>query len=132
VKVSRIQNFTNTATLNIGSVAAPKVSSIFHTKVYHGENLKKDTVDQTKELIGSILKVLLQDDVEFTVLGRVGKVDGANIRPVRICIEDADIRRKLLKKASSLTNNNKYEKIYVSPDLTSKQQEEDKNLRELV
>jgi len=88
----------------------------------------EDTVDQTKELIGSMLKVLLQDDVEFTVLGRVGKLDGAKIRPVRICIEDADIRRKLLKKASSLKNNKEYEKIYVSPDLTTKQQEEDKKL----
>jgi len=64
----------------------------------------------------------------------VGKVDGAKIRPVRICIEDADIRRKILKKANSLKDNKKFEKIYIyiSPDLTKKQQEEDKKLREIV
>jgi len=68
----------------------------------------EDTLDQTKELIISILEVLLQDSVEFTLLGRVGKVDGAKIRPVRTCIEDADIKRKIFKKASSLKGNKNF------------------------
>jgi len=57
-----------------------------------------DTVDQTKKLINSMLEILLQDSVEFTVLGQVGKVDGAKIRRVQICIEDADIRKKILNE----------------------------------
>ena len=68
--------------------------------------------------------------IEIEVKGRIGKVNDKSARPVRIEIESPEARRLILKKASTLKSNKKYEKIYVVPDLTRKQQEEDKQLRD--
>ncbi len=68
--------------------------------------------------------------IEIEVKRRIGKVNERSARSVRIKIESPAARRLILKKASTLKSNKKYEKIYVVPDLTRKQQEEDKQLRD--
>jgi hypothetical protein len=88
--------------------------------------------EKTKEFVKVLLDDLLKEEVEHTVIGRVGRVDGAKVRPVRISIEKADMKRNILKHASLLKAETKYEKVYVSPDLTRIQQEEDKKLRDMV
>jgi polyribonucleotide nucleotidyltransferase len=88
--------------------------------------------EKTKEFVKVLLDDLLKEEVEHTVVGRVGRVDGAKVRPVRIIIEKADMKRNILKHASMLKAEPKYEKVYVSPDLTRMQQEEDKKLRDKV
>ena len=65
-------------------------------------------------------------------MGRVGKVAGSKPRPVRVAIEEVDDKRKILNRAKLLKENSKYDKIYVCPDLTKKQQDEDKKLRDKV
>jgi hypothetical protein len=88
-----------------------------------------NTEEYVKELLMEITK---EEDVVFTVLGRIGKEQATKARPVRIVIEEADVKRSILKRASSLKEVKKFERVYVCPDLTRKQQEEDKKLREKV
>ena len=67
----------------------------------------EEEVGKTKDLIGYMLEELLKEDIEFTVIGRVGKADGVKIKPL-ICVEDTDNRRKILKSASTLKDVNKF------------------------
>ena len=87
----------------------------------------EEDVRKTKDFIGNMLKELLKEDIEFTVIGRVGKAEGVKIRPLRIYVEDTDNRRKLLKSSSTPKKVKKFEKIYISPDLTKKQLEDDRS-----
>ena len=94
------------------------------------EMTEKEMEDFIGEMIGTILET---EDVELKVQGRIGKkMDGEKKRPVKVEIRDAAARRKIIQKASNLKKEPKYEKIYVSPDLTRKQQEGDKALRDKV
>lgn len=69
--------------------------------------------------------------VEYKLVGRIG-VKGVKARPIRIVVVDPGHRRKLLSKARDLRDMESLSKIYVVPDLTRKQQEEDRKLREEV
>lgn len=86
---------------------------------------------RTKETIKDIFTVLGIDSADFEFEGRIGK-EGAKARPVRICIEIAEDKRNILKKARALKGDKQFEKVYICPDLTRKQQEEDKTLRDKV
>ena len=87
----------------------------------------------TKQFVAEMLSTVLEtEEVEMTVHGRLGRKESDKRRPVRVEISDAAARRTILKKATNLKKEPKYEKIYVSPDLTRKQQEIDKALRDKV
>jgi len=92
------------------------------------------TEKEMEEFIGEMLGAILEtEEAELNVQGRIGKkLDGEKRRPVKVEIRDAAVRRKIIQKASNLKKEPKYEKIYISPDLTRKQQEEDKALRDKV
>ena len=86
--------------------------------------------DKLKEYVGKMFAEMLGGEgVEFDDQGRIGKKSGKN-RPIRIRLEEDGMKFKLLKKASALKSNSEYKNIYVSPDLTRQQQEEDKKLRD--
>jgi hypothetical protein len=73
--------------------------------------------------------------VEFVVIGRIGiKGTGptAKARPVRIKVQDATHRRRLLANAKELKKMEGMERIYIVPDLTRMQQDADRKLREEV
>ena len=59
---------------------------------------------------------------------RVGKCREGFDRPVRVIFNNAEKRGLVLSKASTL-NGSEFKSIYVSPDLTPKQQLQDKTLR---
>ena len=61
----------------------------------------------------------------------IGK-PGGKPRPLRINIRIPAERRKLLYQTKRLRDMKEYEKVYISPDLTRLQQEEDKHLRDKV
>ena len=85
---------------------------------------------ETKEFVEEIFSKLLEHDmVEYEVKGRIGKVRD-KCRPVRVEVINASGRRQIMKKAKTLKEDRKFEKIFVSPDLTRKQQEENKTLRD--
>src|ERR1700690_1361930 len=85
---------------------------------------------ETREMIVAICDLLLdKDTIEFEIKGRIG-ISKDKCRPLRVEIPSAVARRQILRKARDLKNEPTFDKVYIAPDLTKKQQEEDKTLRD--
>jgi nitrogen fixation/metabolism regulation signal transduction histidine kinase len=85
-----------------------------------------------REIVLDVVNGLVPEvNVEFVIIGRIGKKGNA-ARPVRIRVEDQGHRRKLLSRAKELKGREGFQRIYIVPDLTRVQQEEDKALRDEV
>lgn len=87
--------------------------------------------------VDRILEVLVEEvDIKYEIVGRVGRVEkeggAGRCRPLRIRIEELDHKRKLLSRGKHLkvAKDDNLRKVYVAPDLTRLQQEEDKKLRD--
>lgn len=62
---------------------------------------------------------------------RIGRLSGdGKARPLRVKLNQQNIRRDILHAAPKLKDNDTYKKIFVTPDLTRKQQAADKELRD--
>jgi PHD-finger len=86
--------------------------------------------DLGKEIVDTIVKDLMEGEfVRLEFLGRVG-VKGQKVRPIRIKIESAEMRRKLLSRGKLLKEKKDWEKVFIAPDLTRMQQDKDRLLRE--
>lgn len=83
------------------------------------------------EIVQDVVNGLMTEKVEYEVMGRIG-VKGSKPRPIRIRVGDIVQKRKILASAKKLKNTVGMERIYIVPDLTWQQQEEDKKLREEV
>ena len=95
-----------------------------------GINELEENEDSTK--IESILEYLMPDiQIKYEIVGRVG-VKKDKIRPLRIKIDDHGHRTMILRRAKTLKENSQLNKIFLCPDLTRKQQEEDKIKRDEV
>ena len=85
----------------------------------------------TRNKISDLVNVIGVDASKVKYFGRVGRITSSNkARVVRVVCEDAEVRRSMLKGSNKLRNEQGYERIYVSPDLTKSQQEQDKILRD--
>ena len=94
--------------------------------------VKEGTEDKDKEMVMELMKVLgLEDADEVQVMGRIGKV-GVKPRLIRIKLVNWENRRKVMLRAKQLKDSLGFEHVYICPDLTRKQQEEDKKLRDQV
>ena len=60
---------------------------------------------------------------------RVGRLIEGKLRPVRVVIKSLDGKREILARAKHLKEHDKFKRMFISPDLTRKQQEVDKTLR---
>lgn len=83
------------------------------------------------EIVQDVINGLVDSKVAYEVLGRVGK-KGVRSRPIRVKVENSQHRRRILTCAKKLKDIAGKENIYIAPDLTRQQQEEDKTLREEV
>jgi hypothetical protein len=98
-----------------------------------------ENVDEENQTLEKIMAKLVPEAlVRFEVMGRVGRKDkdakpegGAKVRPrpVRICVEDISHRRRILARGKTLKDS-EFKDIFIVPDLTKVQQEEDKKLRD--
>lgn len=92
--------------------------------------------EQKEDLVGYIEEIIKESTggtAIFEIVGRVGKSEITDkTRPLRILMEDPVARRRILKGASSLKTKKDFDKIYIVPDHTRKQQEQDKILRDKV
>lgn len=79
-------------------------------------------------MVDSIVKEV---QIKFQVLGRIGRKSEIP-RPVRIKLVDVEDRRRVLSRARNLKKEEGMERLYIVPDLTKVQQEEDKRLRNEV
>lgn len=64
----------------------------------------------------------------ITSIERIGERKDSKIRPIRVKFRNISVRNKLLRNAVKLKDT-EFREIYLSPDLTPRQQLNDKNLR---
>lgn len=82
--------------------------------------------------VGKVLGKLVEEvAVTFEVLGRIGK-KGDKARPIRVKLRDMMDKGRILGRAKKLRNISEMSMVYVAPDLTLFQQQEDRKLREEV
>jgi hypothetical protein len=83
--------------------------------------------------IGQILEQLGQGErCQFKYIGRIGKKREGRIRPVRIEMKDMNLRRRVLSRAKTLKESMVFNRVFIVPDLTRRQQLVDRNLRDKV
>lgn len=92
------------------------------------EGSDEEDLGKIRKMVDSIVKEV---QIKFQVLGRIGRKSEIP-RPVRIKLVDVEDRRRVLSRARNLKKEEGMERLYIVPDLTKVQQEEDKRLRNEV
>ena len=64
-------------------------------------------------------------------MSRVGRFSSDKIRPIRVKLVGIESNKQILQRAKSLSSG-KFNRVFIAPDLTKKQQEHDKDLREHI
>lgn len=105
--------------------------------------MSEQNEERTVEFFKDLLAVVKhENEVEFEFRGTVGK-DTKNSPslcllffvpslPIRIVIDSGEGKRNILTKVCSLERDKKFKKVYMYPELTHKQQEEDRVLRNIL
>ena len=94
--------------------------------------LPEESEEEDRAKIGTIVNSLIEEvQIKFLVLGRIGK-KGEKPRPLRVKFENLEDKRRVLGRARNLKKTEGLDKVYVVPDLTKMQQDEDKKLRSEV
>ena len=95
--------------------------------------IKETTETEENKIITDIMETLVEEvDISYEIFGRVGRKDTSNAdkaRPLRIIIEDIGHRRLVLSRGKKLKESS-FKQVFIVPDLTRLQQEEDKKLRD--
>jgi hypothetical protein len=60
---------------------------------------------------------------------RIGRLVEGKVRPLRVMLKRLEGKKEILARAKLLKEVEKFKKMFISPDLTRKQQEKDKELR---
>ena len=97
--------------------------------VIHGvpETDAEKDIDSVAEIMGEGLH--LDFDRHVDKMMRIGRYVEGKSRPLRMSIKTLDGKREILSRAKELKDNEKFKRMYISPDLTRRQQEVDKDLR---
>lgn len=95
------------------------------------EERQRDDLGKVREILGEVMKI---EEADISNPVRLGKVGGNKPRYLRVTVVSEEKKWRILKKTKEL-NKNKDEKerkkwIYINPDYTTKQREENKALRE--
>ena len=92
------------------------------------------TKSEDQELVEELLKSGLRLDATRHIEGvqRIGRFVQGKIRPLRVAIKTFEARNEILKRARDLQNSTEFKRIFIAPDLTRKQQQIDKELRDKV
>ena len=86
--------------------------------------------NEERERVKEILKQCTGEEVEFKIVGRIGKIVTGKSRLTRFSIVEDQVRKAILKGAKNLKEKDEYKDVYIMPDLTKKQQENGKKLRD--
>lgn len=89
-----------------------------------------------KEVVEKIIETLVPETkVKIEIMGRIGRKEQNRIggemrpRPLRLNVQDFDDRKRLLSRGKKLKDS-EFAQVFVVPDLTRMQQEEDKIIRD--
>lgn len=97
--------------------------------VIHGipETDGERDVDVALEIFETGLRLDGGRHIERTM--RIGRVRSEKPRPLRIQLHSEDGKKEILSRARNLKDNEKFKRMFITPDLTRKQQVVDKELR---
>ena len=102
-------------------------------------NLEEPTDDATEDALLKTLindKLGIEDEITMTDITRLGnRRDDGLPRMLKIELQTLSMKRKILScatKLRQLPEQDKFAKVFVKPDLTKKQQQESKNLYEIL
>lgn len=84
--------------------------------------------DETK--VKDIFRELGNHSAVVLSVARIGKPSSKRSRLVRVTLSDSEMKMSILKNSKSLRSSNSYRHIFVNNDLTFKQREEQKALRD--
>ena len=75
---------------------------------------------------------IANDDVSGLIenVHRIGKVVEGRNRLIRVILSSEDCKDRVLREARQLRNASEFKNVYVNPDLTLRQRQEGKRLRE--
>jgi hypothetical protein len=102
-----------------------KYNLIFHGVV---EDETMSDADIIKHVVSHGLK--LDHTRHIEEITRIGKTVNGKVRPIRVVLRSRESKREFLQRAKDLKDDDRFKKVYITPDLTRKQQEVDKNLRD--
>jgi len=89
---------------------------------------KSKDIEAVKEMLKSGLKV--DADKHVLEVQRIGKFEQGKVRPLRVKINTLEGRTEIMTRAWTLKDSVTCKNIYISPDLTKRQQKVDKELRD--
>jgi hypothetical protein len=95
--------------------------------------IKVSTEIEERKAVETILEELIPEmEIKYEIMGRVGRQEQSIARPLRVHIQDSEQRRRILNRGKQLkaADDDMLKRIYLAPDLTRMQQEEDKKLRD--
>jgi hypothetical protein len=79
------------------------------------------------EMMDEVLHVDFTRNVDK--VERIGRLVEGRVRPLRVMLKRLEGKKEILATAKLLKEVEKFKKMFISPDLTRKQQEKDKELR---
>jgi len=84
-----------------------------------------------EDFVKELLAVVAGRDVwEVTNVSRIRRQQEGKTRPIRLAMANQDSRIEILQARPGLRKHEEYQKVFVTPDLTRKQQRNDKLLRD--
>ena len=99
--------------------------------IFHGVEESADAagdVEKVREILSKGLN--LDCERHMGEMYRIGMKKEDKVRPIRLVVKTLEGKIEIIKRAKQLKDVNDFKKIYISPDLTRKQQLEDKELRD--
>ena len=107
--------------------------------VFHGLKEGKDSNDTNEkphdwQMVEELLRNGLKLDPSRHVdeVTRIGRSAEGKIRPLRVKIKSMESRIEIMKRARDLKDCEEFKRVFIAPDLTRKQQQTDKDLRDHV
>ena len=98
--------------------------------ILHGIKESENGDDGDVDLVNEILRSISIDPVRHVDgVSRVRHAATDKVRPTRIKVKTLEGRSEILKRAKNLKHGS-FKRVYISPDLTRRQQEVDKDLRQ--
>lgn len=99
--------------------------------IFHGVKESDDVahdVDKVREILSKGLHI--DCERHLGEMYRIGMKKDDKVRPIRLVVKTLEGKIEIIKRAKQLKDSEEFKKIFVSPDLTRKQQLEDKELRD--
>ena len=96
---------------------------------WYTKELKNADTEKFAEILSESMKVHFKPPTnEIKDIIRLGTKKSGSARPLKVTFSNIDIKREVLSK-SKLLNAGKHKNVFINPDLTPKQREQDRKLR---